>query len=539
MENTLYYGDNLDILRRYIASESVDLIYLDPPFNSNQDYNVLFHEQGGAKATAQIKAFEDTWEWNIDAARAYEEVVESGGNASSCLQAFRTMLGESNMMAYLAMMAPRLIELHRALASTGSIYLHCDPTASHYLKVLMDAIFEPRNFRNEITWTMRGIGRKRRISKFPTDTQRILFYTKSRVYTFNEQTWEESIAKPHKDGKFVLPSGFSRDEQKRVYWTSPRGDYTDDSVKRLEGEGRIYRTSKGNVRIKYFVQETATHILVTRPVTDSWTDIPDILRTGHERLGYPTQKPQALLARIIATSSKSGDLVLDPFCGCGTAVSVAQQMGMRWIGIDITHLAIGLIKHRLADSFGPSISSTYRVIGEPVSVPDARELATEDQFQFQAWALGLVGARTAHSDKRGADRGIDGNLYFHDDSRGTTKRIILSVKAGQNVGVGMVRDLVGTVTRERADIGVLISMSEPTSPMLREAVSAGFYASPMGGSYPRIQILTIAQLLDGKGIEYPARSQRADRTFKKARRIERQIQELPLSAFIAPDDNDT
>lgn len=243
------------------------------------------------------------------------------------------------------------------------------------------------------------------------------------------------------------------------------------------------------------------------------------------------------MKRIITASAKPGDVVLDPFCGCGTTISVAQQLGMRWIGIDITHLAVGLIKHRLRDQFGDAVTSTYEVVGEPVSEPDAQELAEDDPFQFQAWALGLVGAR-AHQSKsaeKGADRGIDGNLYFHDDPKAKTKRIILSVKAGQNVGPSMIRDLIGTVAREKSDLGVLITMSKPTKPMQKEADSAGFYVSPMGGKHPKIQILTIADLLNGIGIDYPSRSQRADLTFRKARRIATGVQTLPLSALIAPD----
>lgn len=261
---------------------------------------------------------------------------------------------------------------------------------------------------------------------------------------------------------------------------------------------------------------------------DILLEISPLNNVAVERLGYPTQKPEALLTRIIEASSNAGDLVLDPFCGCGTAIAAAQRLGRRWIGIDITHLAIGLIKHRLQDQFGEAISQTYTVIGEPTTVPDAEALAQGEPFQFQAWALGLVGARTAHSAKRGSDKGVDGNLYFHDDPKGRTKRIVLSVKAGQNIGPAMVRDLVGTVIREKANIGVLVTMAEPTGPMKKEAASAGFYVSPMGGKHAKIQILTIPELLSGKGIDYPARSQRADLTFKRANRVTPEPEALSL-----------
>jgi hypothetical protein len=250
------------------------------------------------------------------------------------------------------------------------------------------------------------------------------------------------------------------------------------------------------------------------PVGNLWEDIPPINSQAQERLGYPTQKPEALLERIIKASSNEGDLVLDHFCGCGTTVQVAQRLNRRWIGIDITHLAIGLIKKRLSDAFGPEIKSTYEVVGEPTDLAGAGQLAAEDKYQFQWWALGQVGARPAEQ-KKGADRGIDGRLYFHDDESGHSKQIIFSVKAG-GVSVPQVRDLVGVLTREKAEIGVFLSFEEPTKPMLREAAEAGLYKSTDGTTYPRLQILTIQQILEGKQPDYPLH--RRDATFKKAPR---------------------
>jgi hypothetical protein len=224
-------------------------------------------------------------------------------------------------------------------------------------------------------------------------------------------------------------------------------------------------------------------------------------RTAAERLGYPTQKPLALLQRIIQASSAPGDLVLDPFCGCGTTIDAAQEMGRRWVGIDITHLSIGLIKHRLAGRHGPEIAATYRVVGEPTTADDAAVLAREDPFQFQAWALGLVGARVAGSDKRGGDKGIDGRLYFHDSGSGPTRQVVFSVKAG-NIVPTFVDALWGVVEREGAEIGVLITFKEPSAGMRARAAEAGFFESPWG-RHPRIQLRTIRELLDGKGIDYP------------------------------------
>lgn len=538
-------------MRRYIADESVDLVYLDPPFNSNASYNVLFQEHSGQRAAAQIQAFEDTWTWDEGSAHAYEEVVEMGGAVSETMQAFRQMLGGSDMLAYLSMMAPRLIELHRVLKSTGSLYLHCDPTASHYLKLLLDAIFGPRNFRNEIIWKRTTTHSDSRTWSRVHDV--LLFYTKMDAFAWNIP--REPHSQEYLDAKYRFSDRGRLYRLDNMTSPNPRPNmmyewlgfphppkgwrFSFETMQRLHDEGRIWYPTRADgshdtskrPQIRRYLDEVPGSIVGT-----VWTDIAPINSQAQERLHYPTQKPEALLQRVLAASANIGDTVLDPFCGCGTTISVAQQLGMTWIGIDVTHLAIGLIKHRLQDQFGPAIAGTYRVIGEPVSFPDAERLAKDDPFQFQAWALGLVGARTEGSARKGADKGIDGTLIFHDDPRGKAKRIVLSVKAGANVTVAMVRDLVGTVTREKADLGVLITFTKPTRPMREEAVSAGFYVSPMGGKHAKIQILTIEELLAGKGIDYPTRSQRADLTFKKARRIVSEVQALPLSAFVPPED---
>jgi len=488
-DNVLYYGDNLEILRRYIKDETIDLVYLDPPFKSNRDYNVLFAEQNGSRSAAQIKAFEDTWEWNTVAAAAYQEIVESGHQrVSQVMQAFRTFLGESDMMAYLSMMAPRLVELHRVLKSTGSIYLHCDQTASAHLRLLMDAVFRPNNFHNEIVWHYRRWTAT--ANKFQRLHDTILFYTKTNKYVFNQ---------------LLTP-------------------YTNGSVERKK-QGVLHRFKRGEEPVLVSNRELQAEGV---PENDVW-QIPFIAPSAKERLGYPTQKPEALLERIIKASSNEGDVILDPFCGCGTTIAVAQKLGRQWIGIDITHLAVALMKHRLKDMFGVKVK--YEVMGEPVSVPDAKELAENDPYQFQWWALGLVGARPIEQ-KKGADKGIDGRLYFHDEAdsnRAKTKQIILSVKAG-HVTVSHVRDLRGVIEREEAQIGVLILMNEPTKPMKKEAASAGFYDSESWGKYPKIQILTVEELLNGKTVEYP-RTRGSNVTFKKAPRSRKKLadhQDLPF-----------
>lgn len=540
-ENTLYYGDNLEVLRRHIKDETVDLVYLDPPFNSSQDYNVLFAEHNGARSASQIKAFEDTWTWDQGAAEAYEQVVESGGRVADAMRSFRTFLGDSDMMAYLAMMAPRLAELHRVMKSTAGIYLHCDPTASHYLKMLMDSIFGPQNFRSEITWRRTNIHNDSKNWSAVADT--LLYYVRDcrAAYTWNPIYLEHSaehVASKYRedsDGRFFTLSDMTSPHPRpnmmyewKGHPSPPMGwRYSRETMEKLDSEGRIWypdKTSK-RPRLKRYLDEMSGNVL-----TNLWGDIAPINSQARERLGYPTQKPEALLERIIRASSNGHDVVLDPFCGCGTAIAAAQKLNRRWIGIDITHLAITLIKHRLRDAFGDRIAETYKVVGEPVSLPDAQQLAADDPYQFQWWALGLVGARPVEQ-KKGADKGIDGRLYFHDEPGGKTKQIILSVKAG-HVPAAHVRELRGVVEREKAEIGVLICMEEPTKPMRAEAAGAGFYRTPYG-NHPRLQILTIKQLLEGARIDYPPQHARTDMTFKKAPKAAMEAskqKELPLVA---------
>ncbi len=549
--NQLFYGDNLAVLRDHIPSQSVDLIYLDPPFNSRQDYNVLFAEKDGARSASQITAFTDTWEWNEESSLAYEQVVEAGGRVAEAMRAFRTLLGGTDMLAYLAMMAPRLVELRRVLKESGSIYLHCDPTASHYLKLLMDAVFGPTFFLNEITWKRTfAHGSSKRCGPVHDI---ILFFSKSDSFNWTDLRIQhaEGYVEKHfrqidektgkrfaaitltgsgvRHGESGLPwKGVDPTRVKR-HWALP-GEIlaelgiVDGTVQErldaLDENGYVYWPSKedGTPRLKWFADD-----LKGMALSDVWTDIPPISANAQERLGYPTQKPEALLERILRASSNEGDVVLDPFCGCGTTVQVAQKLNRRWIGIDITHLAIGLIKTRLDDAYGPEIRSTYEVIGEPTDVAGAEQLAEENKYQFQYWALGLCGARPTEGIKKGADRGIDGRLYFHDDNSGSSRQIVFSVKGGHNIGVSEVRDLIGVLQRERAEIGVYISFEEPTKPMLREAAEAGFYTSPgssgsAGGKYPRIQLLTIRDLLEGtKSVQRPLLHAR-DTTFRRAPR---------------------
>ena len=526
--NKLYFGDNLDILRENVADESVDLIYIDPPFNSNATYNVLFRERSGQDSAAQITAFEDTWTWSIESEIAFQDVVTSGPEKlGDLLQAMRSFLGQNDMMAYLTMMAQRMAELHRVLKPTGSVYLHCDPTASHYLKLMLDAVFGNGNYKNEIVWKRSSAHND---SGTCGRTHDIIFlYTKDRLkLTWNNQyqEYDSSYVESHyrrktEDGRIYrtdnltatsLSGGGYEYEWNGVtrLWRSPR-----ETMERLHNEGRIHYTRNGVAEYIRFLDE-----MPGVPLQDLWTDLPPINSQAKERLGFQTQKPEALLERIINASSNEGDVVLDPFCGCGTAIAVAERLKRKWIGIDITHVAISLMKSRLRDTFNSDLSD-YDVIGVPQDVESARALAVESEhdgrYQFEYWALGLVDARPANKGRRGADSGIDGYINFFDDNSGQAKRIIVQVKSG-NVRRDMIATLKGDMSRENAEIGVFITLNRPTRPMIQEAASAGIYTPEHypDHRYPRVQILTIEDLLSGTQAEYPRYA--PDATFARAPR---------------------
>ncbi|MFN0113471.1 MAG: site-specific DNA-methyltransferase, partial [Paracoccaceae bacterium] len=458
--NHLYYGDNLAVLRDSIADGSVDLIYLDPPFNSNASYNVLFKGPQGTESAAQIEAFDDTWHWNDSAEEAFGEVVR-GGNAAAAtmLRAIRSFLGDNDMMAYLAMMAVRLIELHRVLKPTGSLYLHCDPTASHYLKILLDAVFGATVFRSEIIWK-RTFAHGNVTKNYGDVTDTIFYYAKSDAYCWNQPF--KQLDQAQRDQKYPKKDADGRRWQSVTlrnpgvrpnlhypypasngitYQPHPNGWSCNlERMQRYDAEKRLHypTTPEGALRLKMYEDESPGE-----RIQNLWEDLPPLSSQSQERLGYPTQKPVALLERILNASSNPGDVVLDPFCGCGTTVHAAQKLGRQWIGIDVTHLAIGLIEKRLRDAF-PGVA--FRTHGVPQDLDGARNLAArgrEDKnyyFEFEKWALSLIAAQPGNLSKKGADKGIDGNIFFGAKHEG---RAIMSVKAGDNVGVAMIRDLRG------------------------------------------------------------------------------------------------
>jgi DNA modification methylase len=455
MANHLYYGDNLAVLREHIRDETVDLIYLDPPFNSNATYNVLFRGPSGDQSQAQIEAFEDTWHWNNAAERAFDEVMQ-GRNAdvANMLRAMRSFLNDNDMMAYLTHMAVRLVELHRVLRANGSIYLHCDPTASHYLKVLMDAVFGNEHFRNEVIWKRSSAHNSSK--RFGPVHDAILFYSKGSEFVWNQAYQpipQETIDAWYNNVEAETGRRFNRADitgagtrsgpsgkpwrgvdptAKGRHWAIPGylklGEMSaQEALDVLDAQGRLFWPKKvgGIPMFKRYLDESPGIA-----AQDVITDIAPLNNVAAERLGYPTQKPVALLERIISASSNPGDVVLDPFCGCGTTVHAAQKLGRQWIGIDITHLSISLIEKRLKDAFA---EIKFEVHGAPKDLEGARDLANRDKYQFQWWAVSLVNAVPFGGKKKGADGGIDGHIFFRSGAK-TVEKAIVSVKGG---GVGV------------------------------------------------------------------------------------------------------
>ncbi len=538
-QNQLYYGDNLAILREYLPDQSVDLIYLDPPFNSARDYNVLFKDEGGQQSEAQIKAFKDTWHWDITAERTYFDLVENAPpEVSAVIGALLTVIGRNQLLAYLVMMTVRLVELRRVLKPTGSIYLHCDPTASHYLKIVMDAVFGIERFRAEIIWKRTSAHNSaKRPAPIHDD---ILMYTKSDTYLWNKITspYDESYLKKfyrftdEKGRRYRLSdltgAGTRNGETGEIWrgidvtakgrhWMRPPRELDE-----LDVQGRLHWPLKGTVpSYKRYLDEMSGV-----QIQDIWDDIQPLQSQARERLGYPTQKPLALLERIIQASSNPGDVILDPFCGCGTATVAAHKLDRRWIGIDITHLSVALQKYRLKDMFGLEPSKDYAVIGEPTDTNGARQLASEDRYQFQWWALSLIpgakplgGEDDSKRGKKGSDRGIDGVIPFVAAPNGKMDRVIVQVKSGK-VKSGDMRDLAGTLTRENAAMAIFITLEPATREMNTEAAAAGLYRNQQSAGkpdYPRLQIRTVEQLMRGEQPELPITG--TGYAYKQAQRI--------------------
>jgi DNA modification methylase len=545
MNNQLYYGDNLEVLRKHIAKDSIDLIYLDPPFNSNQDYSVIFKNPRGAGSEAQIKAFKDTWHWGPTSEYTLLRDIPEHCPAKviEATNAIVDLVGKNDLAAYMVMMIPRLVELRRVLRPTGSLFLHCDTTACHYLRVVLDAIFGIQNFRSQISWKRtsahsdgkqgrKGLGRI---------TDIILFYSKSEDIIWNTlyMPYDEEYTRDFY--KFVEPETGRRYTLGDI--TGPGGErkgnplyevmgvirywrYSQEKMKELITAGRIVQERPGAVpRYKRYLDE-----MPGISMQDLWDDIGPIGSQAKERLGYPTQKPLALLERMIQLSSNKGDIILDPFCGCGTAIHAAQKLGRNWIGIDITSLAISLIKYRLTTAF-PTIQ--FMTIGEPKDLDGAKQLAEDDKHQFEWWALSLVKAKPSGEGaapgqgKKGADSGKDGLIFFRDTGDRLNK-VVVSVKGGKNVGVDMVRSLGDVVDEQKAAIGLFITLEPPTKPMVDWAAKKGLFHSDAWGDFPKIQILTITELLAGKKVAMPPTTVAETFSTPRRERSRSEVEQDPL-----------
>lgn len=526
--NKLYFGDNLDVLREYVPDESVDLIYLDPPFNSQAQYNLLFERQDDEQASAQAGAFRDTWSWGNEAEWAYQELMRIGGGTARFIAALRSALKESDMMAYLAMMAVRLQELNRTLKPTGSLYLHCDPSASHYLKVVLDGVFGPDAFRNEVIWKRTGSHNSAR--RFGPVHDIILYYAKGEaVWNEQRQEYDEQYKKkfgkldsvtgePFQDvaltgpgvrqgpsgqpwggfdptaiGRHWQPASYLYDKYKKQTGKDLADFDLLERLSELDRVGLIYWSKSGQPRYKQFLSDAPGLQL-----KDLWTDIDAINSQAQERIGYPTQKPIALLDRIIRASSNEGDLVLDPFCGCGTTIESAETNGRRWVGIDVAIHAIKVIEARLSTlNKKMNRQADYDIEGMPRDCASAIKLAERDKYQFQWWANYLFNPHALREQKKGMDRGVDGELFFPNGPGRPWGRMLTSVKGGEQVGPSMVRDFGRVLEREGAQMGLFICLRPPTREMVREAASLGL-ADVIHGDMPRLQIVAIEDWFKGK-----------------------------------------
>jgi site-specific DNA-methyltransferase (adenine-specific) len=528
MKNTLYYGDNLEVLRKYIRDETVDLCYIDPPFNSKRNYNQIYNNVG-SEDRAQAQAFVDTWIWDEEANDGFQQILSNHeGRFTSqtidLIKGLRQVLGQGSLFAYIISMALRATEIQRVLKPTGSFYLHCDPTASHYLKIVLDAVFVPAggDYRNEIIWKRKpGRGETQNAAiRFGVSHDIIFFYVKTKSSPFKRQFTESNA-------NYIATKFTNKDEDGRLYqltaivspslrpnliyeykgYSPPDNGWSvsRERMERMEKEDRLYfpKDKSKRIRRKMYLDE-----MQGETVDDLWSDISVINSQAAERLGYPTQKPEALMERIIEASSNEGDVILDAYCGCGTTIAVAQRLKRDWIGIDITYQSIALILRRLEATFGKDVLDKISLNGIPRDMDSARALALKKddrvRKEFEKWALLTYSLnRAIINDKKGADGGVDGVAYFQTGSSDNAK-IVFQVKSGK-VGRGDIAKLNSDRQREGAEMGIFITLQEPTGPMKAEAKAVGAYHHElMGRSYETIQIVTVEEIVErNKRLDIP------------------------------------
>ena len=548
---SLYYGDNLDVLRNQIPADSVDLCYIDPPFNSKRNYNQIYNNIG-KEDKAQAQAFVDTWIWNESSQTAFYEIInnEDGRFTQHIVDLMRGLhlvIKQGSLLAYLVSMTLRIVEIHRVLKPTGSFYLHCDPTASHYLKLILDAIFVSRggDYKNEIVWQRTNAHNV--ASKYFTRVHDVIFYyTKSDTYTWNQEYADfsqQQLKRYFKDpitGRMVTGQDLTMtgNTTRNFTWrgTTPppnRGwALSEEQLESLWEQGLILTKQDGTPRLdgrKVFLDEKKG-----KPIGSIWDDIQRIGNTSSERLGYPTQKPEALLERIIMASSNEGDVILDAYCGCGTTVAVAERLNRNWIGIDITYQSISLMLKRLENQYGEAILNQIMLNGIPRDFASAQALAkkTDDRLrkEFEKWAiLTYTNNRATVNDKKGADKGIDGTAYFLIGRDNESAKVVFQVKSG-SVGRKDIAQFNSDRIREGAELGIFITLEEPTKPMREEADSIGIYKHDvMGRSYSRIQIVTIAEIIgENKRMDIPL-------SFEVLRKAERQTSDIEQASLFGDE----
>ena len=514
-QNKLFYGDNLDVLRRKVHDETVDLCYIDPPFNSKRNYFQIYNNIGTDGDKAQSQAFTDTWEWGDEAEHGLAYILDftnlNNGKLTpqtvALMRGLNEVLGHGDLFAYLVHMTLRIVEIHRVLKPTGSFYLHCDPTASHYLKLILDSVFcsQGGEYRNEIVWAY-DTGATPKGSKFLRKHDVIFWYAKSvRTVRVNNLLRKHII--PPDDLK-----RYKKDADGRMWRDNPVGDYSQESIEEMEKEGLVYYTKNGKPRIKMFLECEDGVYFKYKKMPDFWDDLDALNANAAERLGYPTQKPESLLERILQASSNEGDVVLDAYCGCGTTVAVAQRLKRRWIGIDITYQSISLILKRLKDKYEgeawAAIEANLLLDGVPRDYKSAVALANrkddKTRKEFEKWAVLAYSDNQARvNDKKGGDGGIDGLAFFLKD-KDVNGKVVLSVKSDKTVQPAYVDQLAGTMAREGADFGILLCLNEPSKGAYKRAQENGKYKHPMlSREDDRIQIVTVEQILSGKRIDLP------------------------------------
>ena len=527
---TLVRGDNLEEMRKF-PDACIDLIATDPPFNSKRDYFVPYRDAHGQEPDTLVRAFTDTWSWGEAAEEAYQHLlVEEGGQIGDTIQGLRQFLNETPMMAYLVMMTIRIVEMHRLLKPSGNLYLHCDPTASHYLKIILDAVFKPQQFRNEIIWQRTSTHNDGNQYGRIHDT--ILFYSKSEQWTWNPVYTELDPAYKKKKYRYLDERGLYRIDNLYAsgvtqkgesgqswrginpslsgnHWRAPRRaswpegveppeNYESLSVHEkldaLDANGLIYWPPTGNVPgFKRYLSTSKG-----RMVQDIITDIKQLGKNSPEKTDYPTQKPIALYERIIEASSNKGDLVLDPFCGCGTTLMAAEAQDRHWIGIDVTYLATGAVKFQI-EKFFPQLRNNITITGTPENVEQALDLARTNPQGFEEWCVTHV-LKFKSNAKKVADGGIDGTFRFpigRVKGKQEYGRAVAQVKGG-NYTLGHIRDFRTAMQNAEADLGIFVVTSPPSSGMRTEASRAGTYRHPfLNMEAPCLQIYEIQDYFSG------------------------------------------